>query len=135
MDMAEDCLTRNCEQRILRCIRFRLMDDRRDSLPLPYPKTFEWAVEQSDTSLKWDNLADWLEGGTGLYWVCGKGKSTLVMLSFRERSSLTIRSWQWQVNFDEIHLVGGKNYVTSGRLGRLDSSYNGKLLFLVSRHT
>ncbi len=106
MDMAEDSLVRNCEQRILRCIWFRLMDDRRDSLPLPNPKTFEWAIEQSDASLKWDDLPDWLEGGTGLYWVCGKGKSAMVMLSFGERFLLTICSWQWQVNSNEIHFVG-----------------------------
>ena len=62
-----------CERRILRCIWYRLMDDRRDALPPPNPQTFEWALDPCATDLKWDNIAHWLSHDSKIYWVCGKG--------------------------------------------------------------
>ena len=63
-----------CEGRILRCIWYRLMDDRRDALSPPNPRTFEWALDPSATNLKWDNIARWLSHDSRIYWICGKGK-------------------------------------------------------------
>ena len=39
--VAYERLSKDCEDRILKCIRFPLMDDRQDSLQLPSPRTFE----------------------------------------------------------------------------------------------
>ena len=66
--------TQICQGRILRCLRYRLMDDRRDGLSPPNPQTFEWALDPSATNLKWDNLAHWLSHVSKIYWICGKGR-------------------------------------------------------------
>lgn len=63
-----------CESRILRCIWYRLMDDRRDALSPPNPRTFEWALDPSATNLKWGNIARWLLHDSKIYWICGKGE-------------------------------------------------------------
>ncbi|KAF7503038.1 hypothetical protein GJ744_004714 [Endocarpon pusillum] len=79
--IAEEHHIQTCETRILGSIWYRLMDDRRDALSLPNPQTFEWALNPTATDLKWDNIASWLQHGSGIYWVCGKagsGKSTLM---------------------------------------------------------
>lgn len=71
--IAEKHHIQTCERRILRCIWYRLMDDRRDALSPPNPQTFEWALDQSTSAFKWDSIAHWLRDDSSIYWICGKG--------------------------------------------------------------
>ncbi|KAL6716730.1 hypothetical protein ACLMJK_006298 [Lecanora helva] len=50
-------LVEDCEQRILQCLWFRLIDDRRDSLAEPNPQTFKWAIDPSNDDPTWDSLS------------------------------------------------------------------------------
>lgn len=95
--IAEKHHIQTCERRILRCIWYRLMDDRRDALPPPNPQTFEWALDPSTSAHKWDALLigyDVIQTCTGfvakvhttlrdccmfmLTRIAGSGKSTLM---------------------------------------------------------
>jgi hypothetical protein len=72
-DISGQHQVKTCEERILRRLWFRLMDDRRNSLSPPNPKTFEWAIEATDPDVEWNSVSNWLLHGSGIYWVCGKG--------------------------------------------------------------
>lgn len=69
---------------ILKSLAFRSNVARHDTIPEAHQKTFSWvfsapvSVEHVSSSL---SLRDWLENGTGIFWVSGKpgaGKSTLM---------------------------------------------------------
>ncbi|KAK3319714.1 prion-inhibition and propagation-domain-containing protein [Cercophora scortea] len=85
--------------RILDLLWFRRMDDRERSVATEYNKTFEWALESSRTGSQhpWDNLADWLQRGSGIYWISGKagsGKSTLIKyLYHHQRTRALLANW------------------------------------------
>lgn len=67
--------------RILECLWFRRMTDRRDSLSPPNTETFEWALSEGALPSGWSSLPSWLRSKSGIYWVSGKaaaGKSTLM---------------------------------------------------------
>jgi hypothetical protein len=57
-------------------------------------------LDAPESQLKWDNLAEWLKSGSGLYWLAGKvgsGKSTLMKhLSDRPRTASLIDEWACQ---------------------------------------
>ncbi|XXH03714.1 hypothetical protein Hte_010120 [Hypoxylon texense] len=84
------------EQGILRSLWFRTIDDRRYSVALPHSQTLRWALEprateEDDTG--WDNLSEWLQTGTGIYWVSGKagsGKSTLMKYTYEHAKTLSL---------------------------------------------
>ncbi|KAI4865845.1 hypothetical protein F4820DRAFT_276599 [Hypoxylon rubiginosum] len=89
-----------CEKRVLYSLWFRTMDDRRYSVATPHSRTLHWTLEpqealESDT--EWDNLSEWLQTNTGIYWVCGKagsGKSTLMKyLHEHERTRSLLKEW------------------------------------------
>lgn len=68
--------------KILASLKYQFMVSRVDSITNAHAQTFQWACEgpKSD-QLHWDNLAEWLRCGSGLYWMNGKpgsGKSTLM---------------------------------------------------------
>jgi len=70
-----------CEQRILRCLWHRKIDDREQAVANSHFKTLHWALAPPDKVVEWDDLVEWLRSGSGIYWVCGKagsGKSTLM---------------------------------------------------------
>ncbi|KAK3690334.1 prion-inhibition and propagation-domain-containing protein [Podospora appendiculata] len=83
---ARDCIERlKCDyrDRILDLLWFRRMGDRERSVAPEYNRTFEWALQPSQTEGQhpWDNLAGLLQHSPGIYWVSGKagsGKSTLI---------------------------------------------------------
>ncbi|CAG8981479.1 hypothetical protein HYALB_00003050 [Hymenoscyphus albidus] len=82
-DAAELKVRKAVHNSILESLRFPTMSSRYDDVLEAHPQTFEWALEQSpkDTLHEWSNLADWLEGSDGFYWISGKagsGKSTLM---------------------------------------------------------
>ena len=68
------------QHELLEQLRFPEMTDRDDRIPEAYERTFSWIFrDQSDSS--WVNFVDWLETGSGTYWITGKpgsGKSTLM---------------------------------------------------------
>lgn len=87
-----------CEDKILRCVWYRHMDDRETQLAPPNPQTFEWALDSSGPCHEWDSLPHWLSDGSGVYWICGKGKYI-----HPRGAALTNPSWQRQINPDEVH--------------------------------
>ncbi|CAG8948956.1 hypothetical protein HYFRA_00002084 [Hymenoscyphus fraxineus] len=82
-DAAELKVRKAIHNSILESLRFPTMSSRYDDVLEAHPQTFEWALEHSpkDTPREWSNLANWLEGSDGVYWISGKagtGKSTLM---------------------------------------------------------
>ena len=75
--IAEKHHVETCENRILRSVWYRHMNDREDQLDPPNPETFQWALSPACLGEKWDSIPDWLSTGKGVYWVCGKGLSEL----------------------------------------------------------
>ncbi|ESA43700.1 hypothetical protein GE21DRAFT_3580 [Neurospora crassa] len=73
------------QDRALKSLWFRCMDDRKDSVSPAHVKTLQWALKpackREGYEAEWDDLSEWLRSGTGVYWICGKagsGKSTLM---------------------------------------------------------
>lgn len=73
------------QDRALKSLWFRCMDDRKDSVSPAHVKTLQWALtpacEREGSEAEWDDLSEWLRSGTDVYWICGKagsGKSTLM---------------------------------------------------------
>jgi hypothetical protein len=69
---------------ILNCLYFRQITDRIEDVAQAHEETFGWVYQSSATAAVhklWDSLVDWLECGSGYYWINGKagsGKSTLM---------------------------------------------------------
>lgn len=80
------------ENEILGSLSFDTLDDRRESIDLPYIETFEWIYEEPDiTNRKCSNFVDWLRTGSGIYWINGKvgsGKSTLMRYIFENAKTM-----------------------------------------------
>lgn len=83
--------------RVLDRLWFRSIDDRKRNINESHSQTLNWALDPLETTLKWDNLADWLRNGSGLYWLAGKagsGKSTLMKyLSNHPRTTTLLKEW------------------------------------------
>ncbi|KAF7547588.1 hypothetical protein G7Z17_g7618 [Cylindrodendrum hubeiense] len=77
----QNAIDKICQEHILRKLWFRTMDDREQDLAPAHVKTLDWALEPPTDEFEWDNLAHWLQSGSGIYWISGKagsGKSTLM---------------------------------------------------------
>ena len=62
-----------CQNRILDCLWFRTMDDRREDISQPEFESFKWALEPPEIGrAKWDDLSAWLRSGSNIYWICGR---------------------------------------------------------------
>ncbi|OCK82329.1 hypothetical protein K432DRAFT_349202 [Lepidopterella palustris CBS 459.81] len=89
------------EQRILRSLRFDSMGARHSTIAEAHRKTFNWVFCQHEASSEDPEpqlkFKDWLENGSGFYWISGKagsGKSTLMKYLYddpRTRNAL----WLW----------------------------------------
>jgi len=70
------------ENGILGSLDFPSILDRHEDVEIAHSKTFEWIFKDSQVGDKsWNNFVEWLQRGTGLYWINGKagsGKSTLM---------------------------------------------------------
>ncbi|KAF3059765.1 Heterokaryon incompatibility protein s [Daldinia childiae] len=80
-ELTEEHLTRTCKEQILHGLWFRTIDERRESISKAHCKTFRWVLEPPQGTYLWDDLSEWLQSGSGIYWVSGKagsGKSTLM---------------------------------------------------------
>ncbi|KAH6855875.1 hypothetical protein B0I37DRAFT_366022 [Chaetomium sp. MPI-CAGE-AT-0009] len=80
---AQELIDRICQDRILRSLWFRKMDDRRESIRPAHEKTFQWVFEPAPDPKdpEWEDLESWLRVDSGIYWVSGKagsGKSTFM---------------------------------------------------------
>lgn len=67
---------------ILQSLSYPNMSNRYEDIVEAFPDTFGWVFRDATTEhLPWDNFAQWLKTGTGVYWISGKagsGKSTLM---------------------------------------------------------
>lgn len=88
------------QKRVLNRLWFRSIDDRKANINERHSQTLNWALDPLETTQKWDNLAQWLRIGTGLYWLAGKagsGKSTLMKyLSNHPRTTTLLKEWAAQ---------------------------------------
>lgn len=78
VDAAKRAINQN---RILQRLWFRWIDDRRESVKEAHFKTLRWALYPPNGAMKWDDFSEWLQQGSGIYWLAGKpgsGKSTLM---------------------------------------------------------
>ncbi|KAI1336379.1 hypothetical protein F5Y15DRAFT_418922 [Xylariaceae sp. FL0016] len=94
---AQDNITERYLQRVLDCLWFRMIDDRRISVTDAHPETLHWALSPPAAGLHWDDLSAWLRSGFDIYWVSGKagsGKSTLMkhLLGQRQTHDL-LQEW------------------------------------------
>jgi len=68
--------------KLLQSVKFREIRDRQDRIAKAITRTFEWIYREPDPdAMQWANFIEWLEHGSGLYWINGKagsGKSTLM---------------------------------------------------------
>lgn len=70
-------------EEMLESLHFETIHARQEDVRSAYKNTFSWILDpnQKDSYL-WDNLLEWLETGSGIYWINGKagsGKSTVRM--------------------------------------------------------
>ena len=88
---------RNCQKRIMNQLWFRSMDSRRDTVSRPHQDTFHWPLDPLSKSREWSDLPNWLQAGSGIYWISGKaaaGKSTLMKhILYHERTKQYLQSW------------------------------------------
>ena len=89
---AQRTIDDDCTKRITERFWYRAIDDRRFSLASPHASTLRWALEprDEDSDCTWDDLVQWLEHGSGIYWVSGKagsGKSTLLKFLYEHRKT------------------------------------------------
>ena len=102
--------------KILQCIRFHCMDDRRLNVSTAHDSTFEWALRPSNGPTHcWSDLVQWLSCGSGVYWVHGKagcGKSTLMRYLYDHATTNRLLS-QWAGS--ETLLVGSHFFWNLGK--------------------
>jgi hypothetical protein len=64
----------------LQALRFKSMTYRHETIAEAHCRTFEWIFQDRDIEgNSWSKFSEWLESGSGIYWIKGKagsGKST-----------------------------------------------------------
>jgi hypothetical protein len=94
---------------ILSSLHFQAETERYESVSEAHTKTFNWIYykESSAEETKWDDFAEWLEYGDGLYWINGKagsGKSTLMKyISDNPLTRKLLSTWAGGSNFRTAH--------------------------------
>ncbi|KAF5535388.1 P-loop containing protein [Fusarium phyllophilum] len=86
------------EQAVLEELQFRRMGTREAEIPEAYERTCSWIFENPDQhSLPWSNFRQWLEDGSGCYWLEGKagcGKSTMMKHIVKSnRTKQCLQTW------------------------------------------
>ncbi|KAL6912696.1 hypothetical protein FSST1_010456 [Fusarium sambucinum] len=93
----EAAITARANALVLDTLWFRWHNDRRLTVKDAHKKTFHWTLNPSTEDCKWSHLPSWLEGDSGVYWLCGKagsGKSTLMkFLHDDERTKQYLKVW------------------------------------------
>lgn len=94
-DVFQAQIDQRCQQRILDCLWYRVLDHRRNSVSEAHPGTFNWVLNPPTGDVEWDDLAQWLQSGSGMYWVHGKagsGKTTLMKYLYDNASTCSLLS-------------------------------------------
>ncbi|KAI0107563.1 prion-inhibition and propagation-domain-containing protein [Nemania sp. FL0031] len=95
--LAKDNINERCRRRILDCLWFRMIGDRRNGISNAHHQTFKWALHPPMPDVKWSDLSEWLRTGSGIYWVSGKagsGKSTLMKNLYEDRDTKALlKEW------------------------------------------
>ncbi|KAF8859935.1 hypothetical protein BDZ45DRAFT_741784 [Acephala macrosclerotiorum] len=76
----EQDIQRGVEIAVISNLHYPCLADRHEDIPEAHQKTFRW-IFQEDSTGPWASFHDWLQSGSGLYWISGKagsGKSTLM---------------------------------------------------------
>ncbi|CZR57988.1 uncharacterized protein PAC_07878 [Phialocephala subalpina] len=101
--------TRDCGRFILDALHFRGIHQRQESIPVAHKHTFDWVLRSTHGGDAWDSLLDWLERGSGCYWVSGKagsGKSSLIKFLLGD-TRLHEALQKWSRSEVHSHLVLG----------------------------
>jgi hypothetical protein len=96
-ESTQQYITRACQDRILRVLWFRTMNDRKESISTAHNKTLHWPLEPPRGEFPWDDLSKWLQFDSGIYWISGKagsGKSTLMKHIYHQQKTRQLLS-QW----------------------------------------
>jgi hypothetical protein len=92
-DLAEKDITVRCQERVLECLWYRTIDDRRNNVTDAHYKTLQWALHPPTPEVEWDDLSEWLRAGSDIYWVSGKagsGKSTLMKYLYQHADTRSL---------------------------------------------
>jgi hypothetical protein len=96
-DLAQADITQRCQDRVLRRLWYRGMDDRRNNIADAHSKTLQWALHPQTSDVEWDDLGHWLRSSSGIYWISGKagsGKSTMMKwLYMNEGTQRMLETW------------------------------------------
>ncbi|OTB15848.1 hypothetical protein K445DRAFT_44342, partial [Daldinia sp. EC12] len=106
-ELTQEHITRTCQEQILCRLWFRTIDERWESISEAHRKTFRWALAPPEGNYPWDDLSEWLQSGSGIYWVSGKagsGKSTLMkhLIQLKKTRQLLSR-WAGDTQYSLIH--------------------------------
>lgn len=93
----DEALKRKVELTMLESLRFDTMHHRHESITEAHQRTFEWIFQDPDWRVEpWSNFREWLETGTGIYWINGKagsGKSTLMRFILEAQTAVYLKRW------------------------------------------
>lgn len=86
------------EDYVLQSLLFPSFTARYLQLTQAHQSTFKWIFEEPDSiNLPWSSFTDWLQSGSGIYWINGKagsGKSTLMKYIYdHHRTREMLLSW------------------------------------------
>ena len=100
--MAEGNMSRK-NLTIIKALLFPVIQERQSRVSTAHPGTYDWIFDASeDDALASTGLSvfDWLQGGSGVYWISGKagsGKSTLMKHLYNsKRTHAALREWAYQ---------------------------------------
>lgn len=85
-------------EKLLESLYFPDIKTRQEEIPEAYERTFEWIFDSSSSKRHlWHNFVEWLESGSGTYWISGKagsGKSTLMNFICQDlRTGKALKKW------------------------------------------
>ena len=96
-EVADYVLNKWKEKKILDCLWFRFMDDRRNNVDVPHSETLQWVLKPEGQYGRWDSLVSWLQSDADMYWISGKagsGKSTLMKYLFYHPTTVELlKTW------------------------------------------
>lgn len=112
---------------ILETISYEHRTARHDSIPKACPTTFEWVFDRINSQNSY--LLEWLEKGSGIFWVTGKpgaGKSTFIkFVADSPKTKMALRKWAGQGK-----IVTGCHYFWSAGTS-IQTSHDGMLRSLL----